>query len=280
MWQKIYDSLIARAKNENRSDKAKTYYEKHHIIPKHAGGSNEDGNLVLLTFREHILAHYILWKIHKRPGDRLMYLLRSQQKEEAQKLRVEMAVKSNRNGGLGFSNWSGEKHPLKDPDKIKQVIKTKRMRYGKSLRKIDNDARKKLSQIAKERANRPEVKLKRANTIKAINATLSKEQKLKKYPRQKERNANWGRIKGYYEVVKPNGEVIKFSSQSEIIDKLGVTQSFLIRNRNKGFILKPVTYLPNGSLNSGKWNGWNFIYHKNPHPKTGTIEKQHKSHKK
>ncbi len=40
------------------------YYEYHHIIPKCVGGTDEDFNLVLLTAREHFLAHYLLCKIY------------------------------------------------------------------------------------------------------------------------------------------------------------------------------------------------------------------------
>lgn len=279
-WQSIYNSLIEKARLENRSKDSGTYYEEHHIIPEHVGGSDEKENLVLLNFREHVLAHYILWRIHKRLGDRVMYLMRSGQKEEAQKLRVQMAVSSNRNGGKGFENWKGDKHPMKNPDKVKQMFETKRQRCGKSLMNMDEEARHKISEKMKVITNKPEVKQKRANTIRAINATLTKEEKLKKYPRQKEKNANWGRVKGYYEVINPLGKKIKYESQKEIIEKLNITQSFLIRNRNKGIILKEISYLPNGSFNSGKWNGWEFKYYKNPHPKTGKIEKQHKTHKK
>jgi hypothetical protein len=279
-WKGIYDNLIKKARLENRSKNSGTYYEEHHIIPEHVGGSDEKENLVLLNFREHVLAHYILWRIYKRLGDKVMYLMRSGQKEEAQKLRVQIAVYSNRNGGKGFENWKGDKHPMKNTDTVKRAINTKRKKYGKTLNSDTEDIKRNRKVVAKERANRPEVKQKRANTIRAINATLTKEEKLKKYQRQKEKNANWGRVKGYYVVINPSGENIKYESQKEIVEKLNITQSFLIRNRNKGVILKEISYLPNGSFNSGKWNGWEFKYYKNPHPKTGKIEKQHKTHKK
>lgn len=40
------------------------YYEKHHIIPKCVGGEDKPNNYVLLTYREHIKAHYLLTKIY------------------------------------------------------------------------------------------------------------------------------------------------------------------------------------------------------------------------
>lgn len=38
------------------------YTEKHHIIPKSMGGSNKKYNLVILTAREHYIAHLLLTK--------------------------------------------------------------------------------------------------------------------------------------------------------------------------------------------------------------------------
>jgi hypothetical protein len=279
-WKSIYDNLISKARSENRSKCSEVYYENHHITPRHIGGDDGDTNLVLLTFREHILSHYLLWRMYGYNGDRLMVLMRSNQTEEAQKLRVKLAVDSNRSGGKGFDNWKGELHPMKNPEKVKQALNTKLKKYGKSLMKMDDGIRKMLSEKMKHINNKPEVKEKRANTIRQINSTISREEKLKKYPRQKEKNANWGWVKGYYIVVNPNGNETKYDSQTDIINEMGITQSFLIRNRNKGVIDKIITYLLTGEMNSGKWNGYEIKYYKNPHPCTGKIEKKHKSHKK
>ena len=62
-YLKIYEELINSRKNLNRSKKT-DHYELHHILPRCLGGSDEKENLVLLTPREHFLAHYLLWKIH------------------------------------------------------------------------------------------------------------------------------------------------------------------------------------------------------------------------
>lgn len=64
-YLKIHDQIIARAKSENRvKTKGSVYYERHHIIPKCLGGSNDKENLVLLTGREHFLVHWLLAEIH------------------------------------------------------------------------------------------------------------------------------------------------------------------------------------------------------------------------
>ena len=55
-YQKWYDQLIGRARNRT----IEGYVERHHIVPKSLGGTNEKGNLVALTAREHLIAHMLL----------------------------------------------------------------------------------------------------------------------------------------------------------------------------------------------------------------------------
>lgn len=66
-YEKNYYDYIAYVKTLNRKKTKPTdpnfvYYENHHIDPKSNGGDNEPDNLVLLTAREHFLAHYLLTK--------------------------------------------------------------------------------------------------------------------------------------------------------------------------------------------------------------------------
>jgi hypothetical protein len=61
--QKIYAAIIERAKN--RHLKTGEYYERHHIIPRSMGGGDDDENLVYLAGREHYIAHWLLFKIHR-----------------------------------------------------------------------------------------------------------------------------------------------------------------------------------------------------------------------
>jgi ribosomal protein L37AE/L43A len=64
-YTQIYDNLINSRKLLNRTKKDETYYELHHIIPKCMGGANFKDNLVLLTPKEHLLAHLLLERIYK-----------------------------------------------------------------------------------------------------------------------------------------------------------------------------------------------------------------------
>jgi hypothetical protein len=56
-----YQRLIAKAKARVCPN---GYVERHHILPKALGGSDDSSNLVALTAREHFLVHLLLAKIH------------------------------------------------------------------------------------------------------------------------------------------------------------------------------------------------------------------------
>jgi hypothetical protein len=46
-----------------------THYHKHHIIPRHAGGTDDPSNLVYLTVEEHAEAHRKLYEKYGRKQD-------------------------------------------------------------------------------------------------------------------------------------------------------------------------------------------------------------------
>lgn len=79
MYQNLYKNLIETAKIEKRVKNSGIYYESHHIVPEFMfrirkrkgqaghldGDSSAKTNIVLLTFQEHLLAHYYLYEILK-----------------------------------------------------------------------------------------------------------------------------------------------------------------------------------------------------------------------
>jgi hypothetical protein len=58
-YQRWYWDIILKAKNRRLVD---VYTEKHHIIPRSFGGTNNSDNIVKLTAREHFICHWILTK--------------------------------------------------------------------------------------------------------------------------------------------------------------------------------------------------------------------------
>jgi hypothetical protein len=63
-WELLYESLL--------KVKVSPEGEKHHSVPKHDGGTDEDG-IVLLDRRYHTLAHYIRYRWKKQLGDKVAY---------------------------------------------------------------------------------------------------------------------------------------------------------------------------------------------------------------
>jgi len=61
-----YNALIEKAKSENRVKGKGVYYEGHHIVPKCVGGTGHSNgwkthpNIILLTAKEHFMAHVYL----------------------------------------------------------------------------------------------------------------------------------------------------------------------------------------------------------------------------
>ena len=63
-YQLIYDNIMTRSINELRYKSTTQYFERHHIMPKCMGGTNNKSNLVLLTAREHFIAHWLLIRMY------------------------------------------------------------------------------------------------------------------------------------------------------------------------------------------------------------------------
>nr|DAJ15163.1 MAG TPA: HNH endonuclease [Myoviridae sp. ctTS62] len=60
-YQKIYDNLIKKRIENPPTEK----FERHHIVPRSLGGSDDKENIVKLTLREHYIAHLLLCMIHR-----------------------------------------------------------------------------------------------------------------------------------------------------------------------------------------------------------------------
>lgn len=140
-YQKIHDSIITNASKRTLIG----YKERHHIIPRCIGGTNEKTNLVDLTAREHFIIHQLLIKIYPnnksliravnmmcvdKTGNRLNNRRYEWIKKKNAKVMSENRKGKNKNNDLGVlqgaKKRSGENHPFfnqtKDNnDKIKKL---------------------------------------------------------------------------------------------------------------------------------------------------------------
>jgi hypothetical protein len=79
---------------------------KHHIIPRHAGGSDHPSNLVELTVSEHAEAHKLLWEQYGRWQDKTAWMALSNQ---IGKQDIILEIQKNANKGRIVSAETREK---------------------------------------------------------------------------------------------------------------------------------------------------------------------------
>jgi len=71
--------IMSKNLKTKKKTKKRTPYEgieKHHIIPRFDGGTDDPSNLVLVFIKEHVIAHWLRWKVLKKPQDYSAFLFR------------------------------------------------------------------------------------------------------------------------------------------------------------------------------------------------------------
>lgn len=106
-----YNQLIETRKILNRVKGSGVYYESHHVLPKWMGGSNDKSNLVLLTAKEHFIAHMLLWKHYRDRSSALAFhkMAKSNNKNQIRKftsVQFEKARLAFVETQTGDKNWT------------------------------------------------------------------------------------------------------------------------------------------------------------------------------
>lgn len=141
-YQKIYDSLINRAKNRQLN----SYIEKHHIVPRCIGGDDSVDNLVALTPEEHYVAHQLLHRIYPNNFGLLNATLKMCQGRTNNKLygwirRRYSQMRSKMMQGSGNTmhdkRWVSNEHEtiLVDADVAVELIDSRKYISGKSAKR-------------------------------------------------------------------------------------------------------------------------------------------------
>ena len=137
------------------------YTHKHHIIPRHAGGSDNPSNIVELTVEEHTEAHKKLFVEHGRWQDKIAWLTLSGQigKDEAMRMvrsEGQKGVLNHRYGKPG--TMFGKKHT--EETKRKMSVARKGIIFTE-------EHKRKLSESGKGRKQSKEHKRKNSESNKA-----------------------------------------------------------------------------------------------------------------
>jgi hypothetical protein len=144
-------------------------YHKHHIVPKHAGGTDEPSNIVELTVEEHAQAHKELWEKYGRWQDKVAWLCLSKQvtKDEASRLIISEA-------NLGHKRNIGKNNPMfgktHTSDARKRIGKATKLREtGKKHGPRSEETKRKISEALKGKKKSKEHVEKMSNGRKGEN---------------------------------------------------------------------------------------------------------------
>lgn len=148
-YLKIYTSLIQKGLDR---ESIEGYFEKHHIIPKCLGGTNEQSNIVKLTAREHIIAHFLLVRIYPKNA-KLKYaawmMVNGTRKERPttsarmyEQAKLDF-IKSPRKSNKGF------KHSLATIERLRTITKNRVALYNPWIGKTHKQSSKEKMSIVK-----------------------------------------------------------------------------------------------------------------------------------
>lgn len=161
-----YNNIILSAKNRTLSG----YTERHHIIPRSLGGSDDISNIAILTAREHFICHLLLPKMLEGPSKYKMTaaLMGMTNRRSSRHKRYTV---TNRTYEIVRKQWSEiQKGFPKHSEKTKILLS--QMKTGKpgpnKGRRMSEEQKKKISEALKGRITSQETrdKISASNTGK------------------------------------------------------------------------------------------------------------------
>jgi len=155
-YKKIYDSLILKAKKLNRK-KSKTFYlEQHHVIPKCLKPENTKENLVMLTAKEHFIAHKLLVEIYP-DNSKLWYALSAMMHYKSKHTKRNYIISS------------------REFDRVKKIISIKKS-IEQTGKKHTEETKSKMRGVIRSE----EYKIKLSNSLKGKSKSEEHKNKLRK----------------------------------------------------------------------------------------------------
>lgn len=130
-------------------------YHKHHIIPRHMGGTDDPDNLVEVTVEQHALLHKQLWEDLGHWQDKVAWLTLSSQISKAEA--TIMAIKATNTGRKLSPEHIANR--TKSQKGLKRSTETK-ARMSEAKRNISPETRKKRSDAAKGKSPSAETRRK------------------------------------------------------------------------------------------------------------------------
>jgi hypothetical protein len=133
-----YNRLMANARQRVAIN---GYVERHHVLPKALGGTDDSSNLVALTAREHFIAHMLLARIH---GGSMWYALAIMKKDGRGSSRSFASARGRLSELMaGNTKTLGRKASVEQREYLSSI------RKGKPGRKLTEEEKMHLSEINK-----------------------------------------------------------------------------------------------------------------------------------
>ena len=165
-----YLDYINRILQERENKKDQNYYqERHHIIPKSCGGSNDDNNLIYLYPQEHLFAHKLLHE--ENPENKSLnyayWMMLNTAKQKQEEVVLEDLANSYQEMRETFINMnSGENHYLYgkklSEDFNKKIHEAREYKKGEDNpwygRHHSEETKQKISETKKGKSNPNSVK--------------------------------------------------------------------------------------------------------------------------
>ena len=198
-WNLLYNKHIEKCRLKPTLEGK--IYHKHHIIPRSSGGDDSKSNLIILEYKDHVLAHFILYKSNPTNSNwiayRLMGGISEDKKQLVEQLKLE-AISKRKLGKIGSK------------ESVAKAMKTRSETISKMTPKERSE------KFGNHKENHP----------------------FWGVSRKGKKAANYGQSKGSYKVRSPEGEIVCYYSLKEIMNA-GFDEGTIKRNRNKGTITKP-----------------------------------------
>jgi hypothetical protein len=157
-----YDNLIRTRKTLNRKKYEGIYYEDHHIIMKSMGGTNDKNNKVLLTAKEHYIAHYLLWKIYNNNKTALAFFYMC---NDGNKTNIKISSRIYEEIRIECAKISSEQLKLQWNNTEKRIALSIANSIKNKGRKHSDESKKNMSDAHKGIKQSQETKNKRASKL-------------------------------------------------------------------------------------------------------------------
>lgn len=151
-YSRIYNEII----HDPRNNLLQLGFETHHILPRSIGGTDEQDNLVKLTYRRHFIAHWLLTKMYTGRAKSAMHLafhLMMNRNKSFLKLHGNEFRLNSKSYELNRIEWKKamiDKNPFKGGDVTRKVWTGRKHKLASRIAMSKSQSGKKLSDKTKQ----------------------------------------------------------------------------------------------------------------------------------